>query len=116
MRTWLLATIVLGLVFLLGQAREYTQLMHANVRIGSSLFGTGFFTLTGFHGFHVLVGVLLITIITAIGFRSPPRSPDSPGGRANASVVRTIGIYWHFVDIVWLFVFLVVYVSPHVFK
>jgi cytochrome c oxidase subunit 1/cytochrome c oxidase subunit I+III len=108
MRAWLLLTIVLGSVFLLGQGREYAQLLHANVSIGGSLFGTGFFTLTGFHGFHVLVGLLLITIVTVIGFRS--RSKTQP------SAVSTIGIYWHFVDIVWLFVFLVVYISPHLFK
>jgi heme/copper-type cytochrome/quinol oxidase subunit 3 len=108
MRAWLLLTIALGLVFLLGQGREYAQLLHANVDIGSSLFGTGFFTLTGFHGFHVLVGLLLITIVTAIGIRGT--------GSVHASIVSTIGIYWHFVDVVWLFVFLVVYVSPHLFK
>jgi heme/copper-type cytochrome/quinol oxidase subunit 3 len=105
MRNWLLLTIALGLLFMLGQAREYAQLLRANISIGSSLFGTGFFTLTGFHGIHVLVGLLLIVIVTATGF--------GKRGRLHVPAVRTIGIYWHFVDIVWLFVFLVVYVSPH---
>jgi heme/copper-type cytochrome/quinol oxidase subunit 3 len=105
MRIWLLLTIVLGLVFLLGQVREYAHLLHANVTIGGSLFGTGFFTLTGFHSFHVLVGLVLIFIVTAAGIGQTRR--------LHISTVRTIGIYWHFVDIVWLFVFLVVYVSPH---
>jgi len=108
MRAWLLLTIGLGLVFLMGQGREYANLLHANVTVSSSLFGSGFFTLTGFHGFHVLVGLLLITIVAASGIRGK--------GSIHASVVSTVGIYWHFVDIVWLFVFLVVYVSPHLFK
>ncbi|HTR29724.1 MAG TPA: cbb3-type cytochrome c oxidase subunit I [Puia sp.] len=115
MRVWLLMTIVLGLIFLLGQGREYAHLLHGNVTVSSSLFGTGFFTLTGFHGFHVLVGLLLIIIVTAFSFSSRPGSPNSRRGGAPVSAVRTIGIYWHFVDMVWLFVFLVVYVSPHFF-
>jgi len=84
-------------------------LLHDQVNIGSSLFGTGFFTLTGFHGLHVLVGLVIIMIITGLSFRG-----DYADRRS--SVIRTVGVYWHFVDLVWLFVFLVVYVSPHIFK
>ena len=109
LKGWLLATIALGATFLFGQGREYAHLLHDQVNIGSSLFGTGFFTLTGFHGLHVLVGLVIIMIITGLSFRG-----DYADRRS--SVIRTVGVYWHFVDLVWLFVFLVVYVSPHIFK
>ena len=109
LKGWLLLTLVLGLVFLVGQGTEYARLLRENVSIGSSLFGTSFFTLTGFHGLHVFVGLVVISIITALTFMGDY-------DRSTSSAFGTVGIYWHFVDIVWLFVFLIVYVFPHLHK
>ena len=106
LKIWLLLTILLGAVFLAGQAKEYTSLLNNQVNISSSMFGTGFFTLTGFHGLHVFIGLVIISIITALTFLGDFNNPGS-------SVISTIGIYWHFVDIVWLFVFTIVYVIPY---
>ncbi len=106
LKFWLLFTILLGAVFLIGQGREYLGLLNNHVSLSSSIFGTSFFTLTGFHGLHVLVGLIVIAIITSLAFLG---DYDKPG----SSVIGTVGIYWHFVDIVWLFVFIIVYVIPH---
>ena len=109
LKGWLLLTLFLGLVFLVGQGTEYVRLLRENVSISSSSFGTSFFTLTGFHGLHVLAGLVVISVITALTFMGDY-------DRGTSSVFGTVGIYWHFVDIVWLFVFLIVYVFPHLHK
>ncbi|RYY19921.1 MAG: heme-copper oxidase subunit III [Sphingobacteriaceae bacterium] len=106
LKFWLIFTLVLGIVFLLGQGREYAGLLHANVTISSSSFGTSFFTLTGFHGLHVLIGLIVISVITFLAFAGDYNKPHS-------TVISTVGLYWHFVDIVWAFVFLLVYILPH---
>ena len=103
---WLLLTIILGLIFLFGQGHEYEKLLHNDVTVSSSIFGTSFYTLTGFHGLHVVIGLIAIGILAGLVFSGnydPTRS----------SFISALGIYWHFVDIVWLFVFSVVYVLPH---
>ena len=105
-KLWLIFTVLLGAIFLAGQGKEYYGLLHNQVTISSSMFGTGFFTLTGFHGLHVFIGLIIITIITTLTFLGDYDDRKS-------TVIATIGIYWHFVDIVWFFVFLVVYVLPH---
>jgi len=109
LKGWLLLTLALGLTFLVGQGTEYARLLQENVSIGSSLFGTSFFTLTGFHGLHVFAGLLVIAIITGLTFAGDYN-------RSTSSVFTTVGIYWHFVDIVWLLVFGIVYVFPHLHK
>lgn len=104
LRIWLLVTMLLGLIFLCGQAKEYYSLLNEKqVSIASNTFGTSFFTLTGFHGLHVIAGLLLIGLL--IG------RPSQAGDKQPA--VALIGLYWHFVDIVWLVVFLIVYVRPY---
>ena len=105
LKFWLLFTILLGAVFLFGQGREYLGLLNKHISIGSSRFGTSFFTLTGFHGLHVLLGLIVISIVTLLTFLGDYNQSGS-------SVIATVGIYWHFVDIVWVFVFLIVYVLP----
>ena len=109
LKIWLLLTILLGGIFLFGQGKEYWRLIHEQLTISSNLFGTSFFTLTGFHGFHVFVGLVILSIILALAFLGDFDNPGSPA-------LRTVGLYWHFVDIVWLFVFSIVYVLPHFFK
>jgi heme/copper-type cytochrome/quinol oxidase subunit 3 len=105
---WLIVTILLGAVFLFGQGREYLSLLTSHITVSSSIFGTSFFTLTGFHGLHVFVGLIVIGIVTCLAFLG-----DYDGKKS--SVIGTVGIYWHFVDIVWAVVFLIVYILPHLF-
>jgi heme/copper-type cytochrome/quinol oxidase subunit 3 len=100
---WLLAlTIALGIVFIFGQGREYLRIFHAGVAVNSNLFATTFFTLTGFHGLHVCVGVTALLTVMGLALAG-----DFKEGRIEA--VKSIGLYWHFVDVVWLAVFSVVY-------
>ena len=108
-KIWLLITIFLGIVFLFGQGREYAKLLESHVTIGSSTFGTSFFTLTGFHGLHVFAGLVILSIVAILAFLGDYNNSKS-------TVVSTVGIYWHFVDIVWAVVFFIVYVAPRLFK
>ncbi len=101
-RVWWMATILLGLVFIIGQGNEYLGLFKHGVTINTSLFATTFFTLTGFHGLHVCLGLIGLMIVLAVAFLG-----DFKTGRVEA--VRTLGLYWHFVDVVWVFVFATVY-------
>jgi heme/copper-type cytochrome/quinol oxidase subunit 3 len=101
-RAWWAATIVLGIIFIFGQGREYLHLFEHGITVSSSLFATSFFTLTGFHGFHVCVGLIGLLIVLGLALAG-----DFKTGGIEA--VRTIGFYWHFVDVVWVFVFAAVY-------
>ncbi len=103
---WLIATIVLGGIFIAGQGLEYWHLFESGVSVNSNLFATTFFTLTGFHGLHVCVG--LIALLIALGLAL---AGDFRKGRAPA--LPAIGLYWHFVDVVWVIVLSVVYILPH---
>lgn len=107
LKFWLLVTLVSGLVFLFGQGKEYLRLFHDQVNLSANTFGTSFFTLTGFHGLHVAVGLIVITIIIGLAIAGDFDIKKS-------SLISTVGIYWHFVDIVWAVVFFVVYVIPHI--
>ena len=93
---------LLGLVFLGGQAHEYAGLLERGVQVDSSLFAATFFTLTGFHGLHVTAGIVALAILLGLGF-----TRDASGKTQRA--LRAVGIYWHFVDVVWILVFAVVY-------
>jgi heme/copper-type cytochrome/quinol oxidase subunit 3 len=100
---WLAATIVLGATFLIGQGSEYARLLNEGIGPGSALFGTTFFTLTGLHGLHVLGGlVALAALLTADVVR-----PYA----VHAVAWESVGLYWHFVDVVWVVVFSVVYLG-----
>ena len=102
---WLGATMLLGLAFAGLHLREWFAMIGAGWRLfqnpmgGSPLFGATFFGITGLHLLHVLCGVVVIAVIT-IGFRR---------GRFDAGHVETTALYWHFVDLVWMFVFPLVY-------
>ncbi len=100
----LIFTIVGGLAFLGCQAYEWTEIIHEGGRLhtnpwGPPQFGQAFFVLTGFHGSHVISG-LVILIVTAIRFAM---------GRTPAQGVEMAGLYWHFVDLVWVFIFTLFY-------
>src|SRR5207253_1207119 len=98
----LVATIALGAIFLVGQGIEYAGLLSSDVTVSRNLFGTTFFTMTGFHGFHVFVGLVMLTIVAGFAFAGHYK-----GGRSAA--LGAISLYWHFVDLVWVVIFSVVY-------
>jgi heme/copper-type cytochrome/quinol oxidase subunit 3 len=96
-------TIILGFTFLFGQGREYALLIDKQVVINNSLFGTTFFTLTGFHGMHVFIGLVMLSILLVLSFASGRRVPTS-------GAIASVALYWHFVDAVWVVIFSVVYI------
>jgi cytochrome c oxidase subunit 3/cytochrome o ubiquinol oxidase subunit 3 len=101
-KIWMLATVGLGMGFLGGQIYEFDHLYHEGVTLSSSMFGTTFFVLTGFHGTHVAIGAiwLLSTFFKVMKY------PDSP---ENVLDVELAGLYWHFVDLVWVGIFTIIY-------
>jgi heme/copper-type cytochrome/quinol oxidase subunit 3 len=101
-RRWLVVTVILGAVFLAGQAYEYSRLYQDSIRLGTNVWTSTFFTLTGFHGLHVLIGLISILIATSL---VQPLGGIVRGARA----VEGVSIYWHFVDAVWVVIFPVVY-------
>jgi cytochrome c oxidase subunit 3 len=105
-RLWLVVTILLGAAFLIGEGTEYNHLVTAdNLTPNTDLFGTTFYSLTGFHGFHVGMGLLLLTMLLVLSFKA--RDHFSRGLHGGA--VEAISIYWHFVDAVWVVIFPTVY-------
>ncbi len=100
---WLVGTIIGGSTFLGIQAFEWThQIVHEGLTIQSSLFGATFFILTGFHGCHVLSGVIYLSCIFLKGARGGYTAEHN-------SPVEIAGLYWHFVDLIWILVFTFVY-------
>ena len=98
----LLMTIFLGAVFLCGQAYEYGVLNGETFTIKSGIFGTTFFMLTGFHGLHVLLGIVFLNVVYGAVMRGRiAHEQQFP--------LMAASWYWHFVDVVWLFVFSIVY-------
>ena len=100
---WLL-TIVLGGLFMYGTAQEWHRLIYEHgLTISTNLFGTTYYSLVGLHAFHVTVGLLMLAIVLVLGI----------AGRVGASQsarVDVLSLYWHFVDAVWVVVFIVVYI------
>jgi cytochrome c oxidase subunit 3/cytochrome o ubiquinol oxidase subunit 3 len=105
MRIWLLATALLGMTFIGGQIFEFTDFANEGLTLGSSPAGSAFFVLTGFHGAHVSVGILMLLSLVGMSMSDKLQ----PGA---ARKVELIGLYWHFVDIVWVVIFTVVYLIP----
>lgn len=101
-RIWLGATMALGSLFLAGQVYEFTVFYREGLGFTTNLFGSAFFTLTGFHGVHVTGGVLMLASLLVLSFQ----------GKLNQDrheTVELVGLYWHFVDIVWVLIFTIVY-------
>ena len=102
---WLCATAFLGALFVGGQVYEFTAFYQEGLGFTTSLFGSSFYTLTGFHGVHVSVGIIML--LALVGIINRDRMPgDKP------EVVELIGLYWHFVDVVWVVIFTLVYLIP----
>ena len=101
---WLLVTVLLGAIFLAGQVTEYLELYYEGITINRNLFTASFYTLTGFHGLHVLSGALAILVVAGLAFAgdfSPRRD----------TAVEAVSLYWHFVDVVWIVIFSLVYLG-----
>jgi heme/copper-type cytochrome/quinol oxidase subunit 3 len=105
LRAWLLATALLGITFVGGQVFEFTVFVREGLTLSRNLFGSSFFVLTGFHGAHVTVGILML--LTLFGQSLAGRLPTERALR-----VELVGLYWHFVDVVWIVIFTVVYLIP----
>jgi cytochrome c oxidase subunit III len=101
-KLWLWMTALLGTTFLGFQAYEFTSFVHEGLTIKTNLFGSSFFTLTGFHGAHVTAGVLWLLTLLAIDYRRGL-------GPKDAINVDLAALYWHFVDVVWIAIFTLVY-------
>ena len=99
---WMSATVALGAVFLFGEMREYSGLLNKDISISRNLFGSTYFTLTGFHAIHVTLGLLMLLALLGLVLSGKlgPKSEIS---------FKAVSYYWHFVDIVWVMVFSVVY-------
>jgi len=100
--SWLLGVIVMGCIFLGFQVYEFNHFVHEGLTIPRSLFGSSFFVLTGFHGAHVTIGVVWMISLLVLVLRD-----EMPPSRALS--VEIAGLYWHFVDIVWIVIFVLVY-------
>lgn len=104
-RLWLGMTALLGTVFLGFQAFEFTLFVNEGLTLQTNLFGSTFFVLTGFHGAHVAVGVIWLLTLLAIDIRRGLAPRD-------AINVDLCALYWHFVDVVWIAIFTLVYLIP----
>ncbi|MFB3739522.1 MAG: heme-copper oxidase subunit III [Candidatus Velamenicoccus archaeovorus] len=105
MRVWLLATALLGMTFVGGQVYEFTTFYREGLKLSTNLFGTTFYVLTGFHGTHVGIGILMLLSLVWMSLSGKLTTRDS-------MTVELVGLYWHFVDIVWIVIFTVVYLIP----
>ena len=101
---WWLLTIALGMIFLAGAAREWRHLIHdEGLTIQTNLFGTTYYSLVGLHAFHVTVGLLALATVSLFNFLGHVK-------QEHAKRTEVLSMYWHFVDVVWVVVFIVVYV------
>ena len=104
-RIWLLTTALLGAVFVGGQVYEFTVFYREGLGYTTNLFGSSFFTLTGFHGIHVSIGIVMLMSMYFHSLRGKL-------GPAQSEKLEIIGLYWHFVDVVWIVIFTIVYLFP----
>jgi heme/copper-type cytochrome/quinol oxidase subunit 3 len=104
-RLWLTVTALLGGLFLAGQVYEFTVFYREGLGYTTSLFSSSFYTLTGFHGVHVAVGIIML--LSMVGMLAKGRILGD-----KAETVEMVGLYWHFVDVVWIVIFTLVYLVP----
>jgi len=104
-RVWLLTTALLGASFVAGQAYEFTVFVREGMNLRVNLFSSSFFVLTGFHGAHVTIGVLMLLSLYSLSMRG--KLPAS-----KAETLELVGLYWHFVDVVWIVIFTLIYLIP----
>ena len=99
---WMAVTILCGITFLYGEIREYMKMLHQDITITRNVFGSTYFTLTGFHAAHVTIGLLLLSTLLGLSLRDRLR-------KGHGAAVESISYYWHFVDLVWAVVFSTIY-------
>jgi heme/copper-type cytochrome/quinol oxidase subunit 3 len=104
-RVWLVTTALLGAIFISGQVYEFTGFVKHGMGYTTNTAGSAFYTLTGFHGVHVSLGIVMLMSLVMMSVRG--RLPQE-----RSEVVEIVGLYWHFVDVVWILIFTVVYLIP----
>jgi cytochrome c oxidase subunit III len=103
-QAWWFSTLALGLIFLFGTAREWHRLIYERgLTISTNLFGTTYYSLVGLHAFHVIVGLLALSLVMTFALLGKVR-------QEHAERAEVLSLYWHFVDAVWVVVFTVVYI------
>jgi len=102
LKRWLIATVLIGAAFVGVQVYEYMHLIDKGFVPSEGLYGSTFYTMTGFHGFHVAMGVICLMFVTWKAFQGKYTAADHRG-------VEVVGLYWHFVDLVWIILFTIVY-------
>ena len=105
LRIWLLSTALLGSVFVGGQIFEFTEFSRKGLGLSTNLFSSTFFVLTGFHGAHVTIGIIWLLSLWALATQGRLTQAD-------AEKVEIAALYWHFVDVVWIVIFTLVYLIP----
>jgi cytochrome c oxidase subunit 3/cytochrome o ubiquinol oxidase subunit 3 len=104
-RVWLATTALLGATFISGQVYEFTSFVKEGMGYTTNTAASAFYTLTGFHGVHVSLGIVMLMSLFVMSLRG--RLPES-----KSEAVEIVGLYWHFVDVVWILIFTVVYLIP----
>lgn len=102
LRSWLLVTALLGSVFISGQVFEFQEFLNEGLGFTTSPASSAFFTLTGFHGAHVTIGIVMLVTTVLLSFRGTI-------SQKRAEAVEIVGLYWHFVDVVWIGLFATIY-------
>ena len=102
---WLSATVLGGLFFLCGQVYEYSHLIREGFTLSADHMSSTFYVITSYHGAHVLTGVIYLSVVLV-------KSLKAPLTKSHASFVEVAGLFWHFVDLVWILVFTIVYLIP----
>ena len=104
-RVWIMATALFGATFIGGQIFEFTEFTRKGLNVDTNVFGSSFFILTGIHGTHVLIGIVWLVSLWGLSMQSRLSQGDSER-------VEIAGLYWHFVDVVWIVIFTVIYLIP----
>jgi cytochrome c oxidase subunit 3 len=104
LRRWFIITFIMGAIFVGGQVTEYTELVHEGLTLSSSSYGSVFYLTTGFHGLHVTGGLLAFLLVLATTYISKKFTHD------HASRAIVVSYYWHFVDVVWIALFAMIYI------
>jgi heme/copper-type cytochrome/quinol oxidase subunit 3 len=104
-RVWMFATALFGLTFIAGQIYEFTEFYREGLALSTNVFGSSFFVLTGLHGAHVTVGIIWLLSLWGL-------SVQGKLGVQHSERVEIAGLYWHFVDVVWIVIFTVIYLIP----
>jgi heme/copper-type cytochrome/quinol oxidase subunit 3 len=104
-KLWLSVTALLGALFVAGQVYEFTVFYREGLGFTTSLFSSSFYTLTGFHGVHVSVGIIMLLSLVVMLNKQKVTGDKS-------ETIELVGLYWHFVDIVWILIFTLVYLIP----